>query len=333
MVAGRSVAANESLTSPQPVQTGAEQSFKSLSFVRAFSSADDVRRLHFRLDRMLGFIGGHEDAATPVTVLQSPSAVTTDSNHHVFVADPGANGVHVFDFTHSKYSLWERGLDHLGAPVLLAVDEHNNLYVVDNTARMVVIFDSAGKFLGHFWAARGGESYPAGIAIDKATGLVYVCDRQRHMIIVADDRGRPIREIGKIGGGDQLGEFRFPSQVVVERGELFVLDAGNTRIQVLDPAGQFRRAINLTYADNHTGLAVDDQDSIYVSNPGLNQIEVFGHDGKRLYTLDLSTVKGANFIHPSGMWVDAGYCLYVVDSQSRQVGLFQISGRNAPRCR
>jgi hypothetical protein len=121
--------------------------------------------------------------------------------------------------------------------------------------------------------------------------------------------------------------------VVVARGELFVLDAGNTRIQVFDPLGQFRRAINLTYADNHTGLAVDDQDSIYVSNPGLNQIEVFGHDGKRLYTFDLSTVKGANFIHPSGMWIDAGYCLYVIDSQSHLIGLFQISGKNALRCR
>ena len=118
----------------------------------------------------------------------------------------------------------------------------------------------------------------------------------------------------------------------MERGELFVLDVGNTRIQVLDPAGQFRRAINLTYADNHTGLAVDGQDIIYVSNPGLNQIEVFGHDGKRLYTFDLSTVKGPNFVHPSGMWVDAGYCLYVVDSQSNRIGLFQISGLNARRC-
>jgi DNA-binding beta-propeller fold protein YncE len=160
-------------------------------------------------------MAGHSDAATPVSVLQSPSAVTTDSNHHVLVADPGANAVHVFDFTHSKYLLLEKGLDRLGNPISLAVDGHNNLYVVDKTARTVVIYDAAGKFQGHFWTQRGEESYrdnPAGIAIDKATGLVYVCDRQHHIIVVTDDRGRPISKIGKLGGGDQSGEFRFPAR-------------------------------------------------------------------------------------------------------------------------
>lgn len=65
------------------------------------------------------------------------------------------------------------------------------------------------------------------------------------MTIMMDDRGRLISKIGKSGGGDQSGEFGFPSQVVVGHGELFVLDAGNTRIQILDTRIQFRRAIYL----------------------------------------------------------------------------------------
>ncbi len=328
------VADSISETSAPPAQTDVQQP-PSLSFVRTFSSADDIRQLHSLLGRTLEIMAGRKDPVTPVNTLQSPSAVTTDSIHRVFVADPGSNSVHVFDFTHSKYSLLEKGRDRFGNPVSLAVDGQDNLYVVDKSAGTVVVYDSSGKFQGHFWTTRGEESYfdnPAGIAIDKTTGLVYVCDRQHHIIIMMDGRGRPISEIGKRGGGNQSGEFKFPSQVVVGRGELFVLDAGNTRIQVLDPAGRFRRAIPVTYADNQTGLAVDDQDSIYVSNFDLNHIEVFGHDGERLYTFDLSKVKNANFIHPSGMWVDAGYCLYVVDSQSHRVGLFQINGQNARRC-
>jgi hypothetical protein len=70
-----------------------------------------------------------------------------------------------------------------------------------------------------------------------------------------------------------------------------------------------------------------------VTDSVLNQIQVFGHDGQRLYTLDPSTIKGANFTRPSGLWVDAGDCLYVVDSQSNLVDLFQISGENARQCR
>jgi len=152
------------------------------------------------------------------------------------------------------------------------------------------------------------------------------------MIIIMDNRGRLIATIGTRGGGDRPGEFRLPSQVVVGGGELFVLDAGNTRIQILDTAGHFRRAINLAYADNRTGLAVDNQGNVYVSDPVLNQIQVFRHEGQPLYTFDPRTAKGANFSHPSVMWVDAGYCLYVVDSQSHRVGLFQISGQNARQC-
>jgi DNA-binding beta-propeller fold protein YncE len=270
-----------------------------------------------------------------VDALQSPSVVTTDSRHRVFVADSEAKTVHVFDFTRSKYSRLEGSGGRPLIPISLAVDGRDNLYVADRSTRTVLIYDSAGKFSGYLGKLRGGESYfesPAGIAIDRNTGRIYVSDTLRHMVIIMDERGQLIAKIGKRGGGDQSGEFKLPGQVVVGRGELIVLDAGNTRIQILDSAGHFLRMINLAWADNRTGLAVDDQSNIYVSDPELNQIQVFSREGRPLYVFDPTTIEGANFSHPLGMWVDAGYCLYVVDSRSHRVGLFQISGQNAHRC-
>src|ERR1700733_5385729 len=61
-----------------------------LSFVRVFSSADDVRRTHPIFDRTLDIIAGPADPVTHVDALQSPSAIATDSNRRVIVADPGA---------------------------------------------------------------------------------------------------------------------------------------------------------------------------------------------------------------------------------------------------
>jgi DNA-binding beta-propeller fold protein YncE len=319
-------------TSSQAAQTNAKQAPGDLSFVRVFSSADDVRPLHPILDRTLDIITGPADPETRVDALQSPAAVTTDSNHRVFVADPGAKAVHVFDFIRSKYTCLDGRGDRLHAPVSLAVDGQDNLYVVDQSSRTVLVYDSKGKFRRYLGKLRGGESYfdsPAGITIDRAKGRIYVCDSRQHMIFVMDGRGRLVRKLGNRGGGDRPGEFRFPSQVVVAGTELFVLDAGNTRIQVLDTAGHFLRAIHLGYADLRTGLAIDDLGNIYVSDPALNKIQVFRHEGQTFYTLDLSTIKGANFSHPSDMWVDAGRSLYVVDSQSNRVGLFQINGENA----
>jgi len=258
-------------------QAGAQQP-PNLSFVRAFSSANDVREAsHPVLNRTLDIIAGPKGPEPRVDALQSPSAITTDSNGRVLVADPDAKVVHLFDFINSKYGLLDRGSDRVGTPVSVAVDGQDNLYVTDERTRTILVYDSAGKFRRSLGALSGGESYfqsPAGIAIDATTGRIYVCDTDRHMVIILDDRGRLLAKAGKRGGGNQPGEFRLPTQAVVEAGELIVLDAGNTRIQIFDTALHFRRSIGLDYVDRRTGLAVDDgqhlcQRSSSQSNSGL----------------------------------------------------------------
>jgi DNA-binding beta-propeller fold protein YncE len=310
-----------------PAQTNVGEAKVSVTFVRVFSSPDDVRALHPILDQTLDILAGPADPAHRAEGLQTPSAVATDSGHRVFVSDLSADAVHVFDFVHSKYARWGGRGDRMHAPISLSVDRHDNLYVVDQSTRTVLVYDSAGKFRRYLGKLKGGESYfgsPAGIAVDRGTGRIYVCDRQAQMIFVMDERGKLIRRIGTRGGGEGPGEFRFPSQVVVAGDELFGLDSGNSRIQVFDKAGTFVRAIHLARADRHAGLAADNQGNIYLSDPSLNQIQVFRHDGQLVYTFDPSTVKGASFGHPSGMWIDAGRTLYVVDSQGSRVGVLQI---------
>ena len=130
----------------QPLQAAVHQASASLSFVRVFSSADDVKAEHPVLDRTLDIIAGPADPEARVDTMRSPSAVTTDSNHRVFVADPGAQTVHIFDFIRSKYGRLDGRGDRLHVPVALAVDGQDNLYVVDQTSRTILVYDSAGKF-------------------------------------------------------------------------------------------------------------------------------------------------------------------------------------------
>ena len=131
--------------SSEPARPGI-QTPQGLTFVRAFSSAEDVRRLHPVLDRTLDIIAGPKNPEPRADALQSPSAVVTDSDHRIFVADPGANVVQIFDFIHSKYGLLDKGSDRPGTPVSLAIEGHDNLYVVDRSRRPVaaVIAVTAG---------------------------------------------------------------------------------------------------------------------------------------------------------------------------------------------
>ena len=61
----------------QPAQENVPPVPVSLTFLRVFSSAEDVRPSHPILDRSLDIIAGPADPHTRVDALQSPSAVTT----------------------------------------------------------------------------------------------------------------------------------------------------------------------------------------------------------------------------------------------------------------
>jgi DNA-binding beta-propeller fold protein YncE len=123
-----------------------------------------------------------------------------------------------------------------------------------------------------------------------------------------------------------------PSQIVAAGGEIVVLDSGNYRIQILDLRGHFLKQFRLPDVSNGTGLAMDGNGNIYVTDPQLNQLQVFSHSGEFLYKFGESGTGPGQFNGVSGMWVDSGHCLYVVDSKNKRVQLFQIAAANADGC-
>jgi len=321
------------LSSPQP--KSGERSSGRLGFVRQFSSAHDVSGpSHPILNKTVDILAGpkEEQSAAP-SALQEPAAVTTDSVHRIFVADV-KGVVHVFDFVRGEYSHLEGG-DHLRSPLGIATDTEDNVYVSDSGLRTVLIYGPKGKFIRYLKKARGNESYfdtPRGIAVDPGLGHIYVCDASRHMVIMLDKQGRVLATFGKRGGGTAPGEFRFPTEVVARGDELFVLDSGNARIQILDLRGHFRKEITVFDVVHSTGLAVDKDGNIYVSDPELNRLQVFNDDGQLLYWFGQGGAGIGQFDGISGLWVDSGHCLYVADGKNKRVQLFQIGGQGAGSC-
>jgi DNA-binding beta-propeller fold protein YncE len=295
--------------------------------VRAFSSADDVRREHSVLDRSLDIVAGPADPQGKTAVLSAPESVATDATHRIFVADAKAGLVHIFDFEQFRYSTLKAGDTGMRSPVGLAVDRRSHLYVTDTGLAAVLVFDTNGRFLRYLGKGEGSESYfqsPIGIVVHAPTGHVYVCDSRRHMILVLDQKGHILAHLGKRWGGKQPGEFRYPSRVAIIGDELFVLDSGNERVQVLDLAGHFRRQVKLIEASQDDGLAVDSEKNIYVSDAQLNIVNVFGTDGRLLYKVGGSGSKAGEFAEASGLWIDSENRLYIADTGNHRVQVFQI---------
>ena len=315
---------------------GAEKTPPHLTFVRAFSSVQDVKRdMHPELNRSLDIIAGPKEAQPVTYSMNQPYGVTSDSSHRIYVTDIGAGEVHVFDFVHSHYSLL-RGGEHLRTPFGIAADPEGNVYVSDTDLQTILVYDPRGKFTHYIKKRRGNESYfaaPWGIAVDPVMQHIYVCDRLRHMVFILDKKGRILRRIGKRFGGDGPGEFRYPTQVIAAGAEIAVLDLGNLRIQILDAQGQFRKEIKLGYTNNGAGLAMDKEGNFYVTDPLVNQLRIFDHDGQLLYESRKDGSEAGQFDGMSGIWVDSGRCLYIADTHNKRVQLFQITGpdeRTAP---
>jgi tripartite motif-containing protein 71 len=146
------------------------------------------------------------------------------------------------------------------------------------------------------------------------------------MVFALDQKGRVLARYGKRFGGDGPGEFRSPIQVVVVSGEMVVLDSGNHRVQILNVSGRFLKQFSVPDAENGSGLAMDNNGNIYVSDPQLNHVQVFNHDGQPLYTFGETGTGPGQFSGISGIWVDSGHCLYAADSNNKRVQLFDIAG-------
>jgi streptogramin lyase len=302
-----------------------------LIFVRQISSAQDVQReLNPILNRTLDIVAGHKEPEPVIDALEQPYGVTTDSTHRIFVTDVKARVVHVFDFVNSKYSLL-RGGDELRSPLGVAADHEGNIYVSDSALGSVLVYDSSGKFSRYLKPTKGRESYfesPRGIAVVGTPNQhIYVCDTNRHMVIIFDKSGQVLGRLGTRGGGREPGEFRHPTQVAGAGDEIAVLDAGNFRVQVFDAQGHFLRKVSLPFASGRTGLAMDNDNNIYVSDPDLNHLDVFNRDGKLVYEFGESGKEPGQFNGMSGLWLDSGHCLYVADMQNKRVQLFR-SGRS-----
>ena len=306
---------------------------RRLVFDRSFSSEREVKTKRGIWTKLKDAVVGEPDYRR----LVRPYGVTEDSRGRIIITDPGAYGVHVFDFAQQKYKFLSHGEgdNALRAPQGVAVDSQDNIYVTDSEAGKIFVFGAEGKFQRVIGALKGGEGIfkrPTGIAVDSGAQRIYVSDTWRDRVFVLDMQGSVLGTIGKLGHVD--GEFNFPTELRLLGHDLAVVDAMNFRIQVFDRSGAFRYALGRAGASlgdmyRPKGLGIDCEGHFYVGDAFHNLVQVFDREGNLLYYFGKEAGIG-DFELPAGLSVNGSGRILVVDSYRRRVQVFHYFGAAEP---
>jgi DNA-binding beta-propeller fold protein YncE len=202
-------------------------------------------------------------------------------------------------------------------PFGVAVDKSGQVYVTDEWTSTVSVFDGKGKFIRKWGSPGSGPGElrgPAGIVCEP-NGNVIVVDSGNNRLQVFTPEGKLVAQCGKAGSGD--GEFNKPWGITLDQdGNIYVADWKNHRVQKLSPTGKFIMSIGkygklpvepgsfaVTYLGpfissvpaserikagilNHpTGVAVDPDGDIYVTDWGNHRLCIFDKTGQPLTSL------------------------------------------------
>lgn len=253
----------------------------------------------------------------------------------VFVSDTVERYISVFDFPNARhYRIGDEGPGQLAKPLGLDVDRAGNLYVADNSANAVVVFDKDGNYLrrigGAKWFAR-----LASVTVDPKGDRMYVVDvggvkSKEHRVRVFDPvTGRHLFDFGTRGSGP--GELNFPYDVAVgKEGRLYVVDSGNFRVQVFDRDGKYLKSFGGVGRQpgnfaRPKEIATDAEGNVYVVDTAFGNFQIFNPEGELLMFIGQRDERDgpAKYMLPSGIHVDEDGRVYFVDQWFKKIDVFR----------
>lgn len=225
-----------------------------------------------------------------------PMGVAVDSNGNVYVTEWTNHVIKKYSGTGTLLTQWGGlGVSYTGGspglfqdPDAIAIDSSDNVYVTDWGNGRVQKFTSGGAYSTQWGLPGSGNAQfngPAGIAVDGA-GNVFVADSGNQRIQKFSSTGAYINQWGSYGSGN--GQFNFPTPIgiigmtVDSGGNVYVADAGNSRVQVFSSAGAFIAKFGTNGFGNGNfyygpyGIAIDGSGSIYAADQLNYRIEKFG---------------------------------------------------------
>lgn len=326
LLAGCGSPVREPEAGPVPVWPAAPDEPR-ITYVRSIRAPDDLGIAKGLLAQLGDLVFGRTEDR-----LVRPMAVV-EAGGMLYVADPGARGVHRFDSAHGKYDLVS-GPDGaaLPSPVGLAKGTGGEIYVADSKLAQILLIEPGGREARPLRLA-APLSQPTGISFDAAARRLVVVDTGAHCLRVFDAEGALVETIGRRGQG--AGEFNFPTHVWWSAPDrLYVTDALNFRVQILSGRGLVlggfgRHGDGSGDLSLQKGVATDRFGHVYVVDSHFHAVQVFDEGGRFLLSVGGLGQAPGEFWLPTGIFIGDDDQIYVADSYNQRIQVFRYIGGGA----
>lgn len=185
---------------------------------------------------------------TPLRVIELSGVVQTvgifkvDSlRKRIIIPDPKAHQVVITDMEGKPIKtivLFNNGerMDGFRFPAAVALDPKGNIVVADTVNARIVRFTPEGEFLsiiGMRGDTIGTIDFVKGVATD-SEGHIYMVDFRADRLQIFNDKGQTLMAIGDKGLKDNIGSFKSPSTVYIDKNDtIYITETAIKRFQVL----------------------------------------------------------------------------------------------------
>jgi DNA-binding beta-propeller fold protein YncE len=305
-----------------------------IEFVRSIVDDEDLGKDTTSTQSILKFLEGEKPSRS--RIVEPMGIAVSDDGNRMYVSDHAQGTVFAFDFKNKTLARFQ-GDSGLASPMGIALDAQENVYVVDQERKGVAVFDRTGKQLR--FITDPSIIRPTGIAIDSARGKVYVADTSHakladHTVKVFNLEGKFLGKVG-VGKGQDEGAFLFPTMLAVDqKGDLYVADTLNSRVQEFDPDGKFIQIIGgrgTSYGqfDKPKGVAVDSFGNIYVVDSGWSNVQIFNNKGRILLFFGGRGTYPGLLQNPASLAIDKQNRIYVGDMINHRINIYQLVNTSA----
>ena len=306
-----------------------------IQFVRSVVGEEDLKKDTTFSQQVMDFLTGVKPP--PKRIVEPMGVAVSDDGQQLYVAN-SRGYVFAFDFENDVF----KKIAPLDRPIGLVLDGEGFLHVVEQGKRQITVFDPTGVKIRSY--THPDIERPTGIAIDRTRSRVYVADTgggkeedgttTGHSVKVFSLDGELVETIGR-GKGQEPGQMLFPTYLALDsKGNLYVTDTLNARVQVFDPEGDYIKSIGQRGSawgmfDKPKGVALDSFGNVYVVDSGWSNVQIFNQKGQVLLFFGGRGPLPGMLKNPTSIAIDAENRIYVADFINHRVNIYQLVNTTA----